>query len=179
VISVEAHPGSPIGPGLLLAMLGHVAMRRLRDAHVANGLSPRQFHLLALLHEQGPVAQRDLGVTLGIDPSILVTMLNPLEHDGLISRIRDPDDRRRHVVTLSAAGEERLERAMAAQREAEEALFAGLEDDQRRQLEQLLLQLRETLSTEHCDAPCLGDATEACDGTRADSFGSEPATMSP
>src|ERR1700678_814681 len=91
--------------GLLLAMLGHVAMRRLRDAHLANGLSPRQFHVLALLHDEGPVAQRDLGLTMDIDPSILVTMLNPLEDDGLICRMRDPDDRRRHVVTLTEAGE--------------------------------------------------------------------------
>lgn len=158
-------------------MLGHIAMRRLRDAHLANGLSPRQFHLLALLHEQGPVAQRELGLSLEIDPSILVTMLNPLEHDGLISRVRDPDDRRRHVVTLTVAGEERLERAHMAQHDAEDALFAGLDGDQRTQLEQLLVQLQDALIGEHDARPCLTAGAEACDHEPADHLPNEPATM--
>jgi DNA-binding MarR family transcriptional regulator len=162
--------------GLLLAMLGHVAMRRLRDAHLANGLSPRQFHLLALLQDEGPVGQRDLGLTMGIDPSILVTMLNPLEDDGLVCRVRDPHDRRRHVVTLTGAGEQRLERAARAQLEAEEALFAGLTPDRQGQLEELLVELQGTLTGEHCDAPCLGDAGP-CDGQQADHDPSRPATM--
>src|SRR4051794_30225880 len=37
---------------------------------------------------------------MDVDPSILVTMLNPLETDGHLSRESDADDRRRHVVTI-------------------------------------------------------------------------------
>jgi len=140
-------------------MLGQLAMRRLRDAHVANGLSPRQFHLLALLHDQGPIGQRELGLTMDIDPSILVTMLNPLEHDGLVCRLRDSQDRRRHVVTLTEAGEQHLERATRAQRDAEQALFAGLGEGRRELLEQLLLELQGTFLGDQCGAPCL-DAVE-------------------
>src|SRR5579875_593480 len=110
-------------PGLLLALLGHVAMRRLRAAHTASHLSPRQFHLLGLLHDHGPMGQTDLGQTMGTDPSILVTMLNPLEADSLIARERDPADRRRHLVRITAAGEKRLGRAAEDQRRAEDALF--------------------------------------------------------
>jgi DNA-binding MarR family transcriptional regulator len=114
-------------------------MRRLRDAHTAHDLSPRQFHLLGLLHAGGAMGQSELGQTMGTDPSILVTMLNPLEADGLISRERDPADRRRHLVTLTAAGEQHLARAAEAQREAENALFVGLDDEEREQLRRLLL----------------------------------------
>jgi DNA-binding MarR family transcriptional regulator len=76
--------------GLLLALLGHDAMRRLRAAHTALGLKPRQFRILGLLRDHGGLAQRDLMEAMGIDPSILVTLLNPLEAEGLVARERDP-----------------------------------------------------------------------------------------
>src|SRR3954453_7578128 len=144
-------PSPPVGviderrssPGLLLALLGQDAMRRLRDAHTAHDLMPRQFQLLGLLDDDGPMGQRELGQAMATDPSILVTLLNPLETDGYISRTRDPADRRRHVVTLTDAGRRQLERAAEAQREAEDAIFAGLSADQRDQLRDLLIALRD------------------------------------
>lgn len=128
-------------PGLLLALLGQDAMRRLRAAHTATGLKPRQFQLLGLLHDRGPMSQRELGETMGIDPSILVTMLNPLEEAGFVTRQRDAADRRRHIVLLTDAGTRQLTKAARAQREAEDDLFAGLDDDEREQLRQLLIAL--------------------------------------
>jgi DNA-binding MarR family transcriptional regulator len=131
--------------GLLLALLGQDAMRRLRATHTEHDLSPRQFHLLGLLHDRGSITQRELGTLMDVDPSILVTLLNPLEANGYLSRERDSADRRRHVVTLTAAGEQQLDRAAQAQRDAEDVLFAGLSDAQRDQLRELLLVLRRRL----------------------------------
>ena len=70
-------------PGLLLALLGHHAMRRLRETHTRHDLSPRQFMLLALLADLGATGQRELGQAMETDPSVLVTLLNPLEERGL------------------------------------------------------------------------------------------------
>jgi DNA-binding MarR family transcriptional regulator len=133
-------------PGLLLALLGQDAMRRLRDAHTAHNLMPRQFQLLGLLDDNGPMGQRELGEAMATDPSILVTLLNPLEADGFIARNRDRADRRRHVVTLTANGKRHLERAADAQREADDAIFAGLSTEQRDQLRDLLVALRDSRS---------------------------------
>src|SRR4051795_9020053 len=135
-------------PGLLLALLGHEAMRRLRAAHTAHNLKPRQFQILGLLHDHGGLAQRELMHEMDVDPSILVTLLNPLEADGLVSRERDPADRRRRLVTLTAVGERALVRASRAQTEAEDALFASLDDEQREQLGALLIALRDGLAAE-------------------------------
>src|SRR5215210_2153419 len=123
-------------------------MRRLRAAHTEHKLSPRQFYLLGLLHERGALTQRELGTLMDVDPSILVTLLNPLEGDGYLSRERDPADRRRHVVTITRRGEQQLDRAAQAQRDAEDELFAGLTDTQRDQLRALLLVLRQQLTPE-------------------------------
>jgi DNA-binding MarR family transcriptional regulator len=141
-------------PGLLLALLGQDAMRRLRDAHTAHDLKPRQFQLLGLLHDHGPLGQRELGQAMATDPSILVTLLNPLEADGFVARNRDPADRRRHVVTLTAAGKRHLDRAAQAQRQAEEAIFAGLDAEQRAQLRNLLIALRDSRSAAPVDEAC-------------------------
>ena len=134
--------------GLLLALLGQHAMRRLRRAHTEHKLSPRQFHLLGLLRDRGATSQRELGALIGIDPSVLVTLLNPLEAEGYLVRERDPADRRRHDVYLTPAGKKQLDRAAEAQRDAEDELLAGLTDKQREQLRQLLLVLRDDLTPE-------------------------------
>ncbi len=135
-------------PGLMLALLGQEAMRRLRAAHTAHNLKPRQFQILGLLHDHGGLAQRELMQEMNIDPSILVTLLNPLEADGLVSRERDPADRRRHLVTLTPAGERALVSASRAQKETEDALFASLDDEQREQLGALLIALRDGLAAD-------------------------------
>jgi DNA-binding MarR family transcriptional regulator len=153
-------PGPPGGvleerwssPGILLALLGQDAMRRLRETLDAHDLKPRQHYLLGLLHDHGATGQRELGEAIGVDPSVLVTLLNPLEAEGLVSRERDPADRRRHVVTLTAAGRRHFESATRAQREAEDAMFAALDDDQRQQLEAVLVALRANLSSGQDDA---------------------------
>jgi DNA-binding MarR family transcriptional regulator len=141
-------------PGLLLALLGQDAMRRLRDAHTAHDLMPRQFQLLGLLADHGPMGQRDLGRAMATDPSILVTLLNPLEADGFVTRDRDAADRRRHVVSLTAQGRRKLDRAAEAQRQAEDTIFAGLSSQQRAQLRDLLIALRDSRDPGSPDQSC-------------------------
>ena len=134
-------------------------MRRLRAAHIAHNLTPRQFHLLGLLHDHGAMGQRELGQMMDVDPSILVTLLNPLEADQFGTRARHPADRRRHVVTLTPAGERHLAGAAQAQREAEDDLFAGFTSEQREELRELLVARSETVSAPDCQAASASDCT--------------------
>jgi DNA-binding MarR family transcriptional regulator len=139
---------------MALALLGQEAMRRLRGALTDHDLKPRQFQILDLLADRGPIGQRELGEITAIDHSILVTMLNPLEAEGLIERKRSCTDRRRHVVTVTPAGERRLAGAARAQRQAEDALFAGLTEPQRDQLRTLLIALRDANEARPADGDC-------------------------
>jgi DNA-binding MarR family transcriptional regulator len=142
-------------------------MRLLREAHTAHRLKPRQFQLLGLLGEEGALSQGELRRRMDVDPSILVTLLNPLEDDGLVSRARDPGDRRRHLVTLTAAGEREFASAMHAQLQAEDMLFAGLDEDQREQLQDLLLALRDStvgVEVSACSQAAQQDERRADDG---------------
>jgi DNA-binding MarR family transcriptional regulator len=144
-------------PGLLLAMLGQAAMRRLRAAHAAHDLTPRQFFVLGLLSDHGALGQSELGSALGTDPSILVTLLNPLEERGWLRRERDPADRRRHLVTLTDDGRRGFEQADAAHDEAESALLTGLDEDGRAQLRTLLTAVQAGLGHEPLCTPTTTD----------------------
>jgi DNA-binding MarR family transcriptional regulator len=139
----------------MLALLGHEAMRRLREAHTSHGLTPRQFHILGLLHDRGPLAQTELAAETDTAASVLVTQLNPLEAEGLVTRTRDAHDRRRHVVVLTDEGARRLRAATAAQHEVEDGLFRSLDAERRTQLTQLLMLVRDDLTDgdEHCASP--------------------------
>ena len=64
-----------------------------------------------------------------------------LEADGLLVRVRDPHDRRRHIVTLTAMGRSRLTRAWQAAEAAEAELLAPLSDHEREQLRGMLERL--------------------------------------
>ncbi len=114
-------------------------MNRLREAHTAQRLTPRQFQLMVLLKNQAnAIPQSELATSMNVAASVLVTHLNPLEGDGLIVRTRDPQDRRRHFVTLTELGGVRLAAAERAQCEAEDRLFITLESGEREQLRALL-----------------------------------------
>jgi DNA-binding MarR family transcriptional regulator len=134
------------GAGVLLAILGRTASDRLREALMRSDLRPRQFQALGLLSDDGPRAQQALGEAMGVDPSILVTLLNPLEQQGLLTRRRDPADRRRHIVAITRAGEARLREAHEAHEAAQDELLSALDPDQRARLEELLLELERGLA---------------------------------
>ncbi|HWT24322.1 MAG TPA: MarR family winged helix-turn-helix transcriptional regulator [Solirubrobacteraceae bacterium] len=106
-------------------------------------LKPRQLRILDLLADRGPIGQPELAELVDIDHSALVNLLNPLETGRLSKRERDTVDRRRHVVTIAAAGQRRLALADQAFRDAEAAFFSPLTAAEREQLHSLLLRLRD------------------------------------
>src|SRR6202046_3969803 len=95
----------------LLPLLDHLARvgRRAAELSMApGGLRPRHLIALKLLSERGAVSQQALSDALSLDPSNVVGLLNELEERELITRRRDPADRRRHIVELSSLGEKEL-----------------------------------------------------------------------
>ena len=87
---------------VLINHLARVARRRSEVALEPTGLRPRHVVALTILRESGPMTQGALGEALRLDPTNLVGLLNELEEAALLERRRDPLDRRRHIVELSA-----------------------------------------------------------------------------
>jgi MarR family transcriptional regulator, lower aerobic nicotinate degradation pathway regulator len=71
-------------------------------------------------------------------PVNVVGLLNELEERGLITRCRDPSDRRHHIVELSPQGEDELSSAYAWYGGIEDDLFGTLNSGERETLHYLL-----------------------------------------
>lgn len=136
-----------------LPLLDHLARlgRRAAEASTPGGLRPRHLRALGILSEHGPQSQQGLGEVLSLDPSNVVGLLNELEERGLITRQRDPSDRRRHIVELSTTGEEALAAAYVRLGLVEDSLLAALSAEERATLYHLLVRAAGTESP-LCDA---------------------------
>src|SRR5580698_6627122 len=133
----------------ILPLIDYLARisRRAADAAMADGsLRPRHVIALTLLGERGPMTQHAVGTALSLDPSNVVGLLNELEERGLITRRRDPADRRRHIVELSAAGSGEVTLTSSQFGLVEDDLFKALTADERATLYGLLSRAVEALA---------------------------------
>ena len=104
----------------------------------AVGASRQQYALLAALEETGAASQADLGRRLGVDPGDMVRLVAAMATSGWLGRSRDPVDRRRRLVTITAAGRRRLRRLDGVVAEIQDELLAPLTSDERRNVTGLL-----------------------------------------
>jgi DNA-binding MarR family transcriptional regulator len=129
----------------LLKRLGMAAKELSFERYEEAGLHPYHHAILAVLDEGERETQGAIADALGYDRGQLVGLLDELEEAGLIERRRDPKDRRRHVVQMTAAGRKTLTRVRALAKQIESDFLAPLGEAERAQLHALLL----TLAYEH------------------------------
>ena len=127
----------------LLKRLGFAAKQRSLDEYERTGLGPYHHAVLTLLDEGVPETQAAIADSLGYDRGTLVGLLDELEERGLVERKRDPEDRRRHVVRLTADGKRTLGQLRALAARLEDEFLAPLKAEQRASLHALLLELAE------------------------------------
>jgi DNA-binding MarR family transcriptional regulator len=99
------------------------------------------FAVMAALEEYGVLSQADLGRRLGLDRNDVSGIVTRLGDGGYVERKADPANRRRNVITLTAAGKRYLEEIQRHADAAQDELLAGLSPAERRQLNQLLAKL--------------------------------------
>jgi DNA-binding MarR family transcriptional regulator len=132
-------------PLFLLKRLGMRAKERSIEAYEANGLHPYHHAILAVIDQGERQTQGEIADALGYDRGQLVGLLDELEDVGLVERRRDPNDRRRHIVSMTPAGKKMLTKLRAVSAKLDEEFLAALDADEREQLHSLLL----TLAGEH------------------------------
>jgi DNA-binding MarR family transcriptional regulator len=125
----------------LLKRLGDAVRERVVPEFAAAGCNPYHHAVLALLGEGARNTQAEIADALSFDRSHLVGILDELEEQGLVERKRDPNDRRRHLVTITPEGKRTMAERRAIMRRIEKEFLAPLDAESRQQLHELLLRL--------------------------------------
>jgi MarR family transcriptional regulator for hemolysin len=112
--------------------------RAFDDALAQAGGSAPVWLVLISLKSQQVRNQRELAEAVGIREATLTHHLNAMDEQGLITRRRDPANRRVHLVELTEAGEDTFQRLRGAATAFDQRLRAGLSGDEVSQLEALL-----------------------------------------
>jgi len=128
-------------PSWLLTQTAGHAHRLVSDGFATVGARGYHYRLLATLAEHGPASQATLGRRSGIHLSDMVATINDLAGQELVERAPDPADRRRNIVSLTAAGKRLLGRLEKRLAETQDELLAPLAPDERQRLTELLSRL--------------------------------------
>ncbi len=121
---------------VLLTRLAKQVYRRSNEELL--GMHLRHLMTLSYLRDHDRSPQQELAEALCMDANNVVLLLNELEDRGHIARLRDPEDRRRHLVELTAAGRQALKSAEKAQEGIEDEVLQALDPQERAVLWQLL-----------------------------------------
>ena len=133
--------------GLHLARAAKAVSRAFDEALAeADGSLPVWLVLISL--KTAPIAnQRELAASVGISEATLTHHLNTMVEQGLLTRERDPANRRIHQVKLTEAGETAFVRLRSAAAEFDRRLRDGILDAEVEMLDDLLRRLEVNVTT--------------------------------
>jgi DNA-binding MarR family transcriptional regulator len=106
---VSASPDTSIDTALLAADLRGVMGQLIRRLRRENLFPLNQASVLGRLDRCGSQSVSDLAAGERVRPQSMAQTVGDLEAEGLVERKPDPDDRRRALVILTAAGQSRIE----------------------------------------------------------------------
>ena len=123
-------------PTVLLTRLAWSTFRRLKPELL--GMKLKEYFALRQLCERATCRRRPCAAAMNVDANYMTLMLNDLEAAGWVERRRDPADRRRHIVELTAEGAEAIERAERAIDRMEDEVLGPLSAEERETLRELM-----------------------------------------
>src|SRR5438445_8248141 len=127
---------SDLGFVSLLTQLYKAMNRRTSDDRL--GMRFKPYLTLGYIRDHPGTSQQELESSLFMDANSVVLILNELEAAQFSIRRRDPDDRRRHIVEITASGRRALERADRARETLEDEVLKALSAEERRTVRRLL-----------------------------------------
>ena len=147
--SVAAPGALPRGPGYPSWDRPGYLVRRLHQIHVglflrqvADGqVTPVQYGLLSILVNRPGIDQSMICEELGLDRANVADILKRLESRALVSRVVDPENRRRKLCLATPLGQEFVTRYRADMQRSQKKLLSPLSGDEQAVFMDLLARL--------------------------------------
>src|SRR4051812_4626825 len=130
--------------GQLFFRLWRASHTRTAELLGSIGLTPALFAILNVIGAREGAIQQELGGTLGIDRSTMVSLIDQLEGAGLAKRRPSATDRRAREIAISPKGRRRLGQARDLIVQVEDEVLGGLSAEER---DRLLALLRRALDS--------------------------------
>ena len=154
-LPLKADPEAPATPQdlpedryVLEEQIGHLLRRAhqratavFQEAMGDLGLTPTQYAALVKVGEVGEISQNHLGRLTAMDPATSQGVIRRLEAQGLVTWRADPTDRRRTLLSLTAAGKRTLDPVIARGRAITRATLAPLDEAEQARFLSLLKKL--------------------------------------
>lgn len=107
-------------------------------AHMPEGLTAQQFAVMAKLNEVGPSSQNSLGRQTAMDNSTVNGVVARLLERRLVCKVPSPEDRRMHLIDLTAEGQRTIARVLPMASEITRMTLAPLSRSEQATLLRLL-----------------------------------------
>ena len=137
--------------GFLIHDTARLFRRELNESMRHSGVTALQWRLLAYLARNEGTNQVKLAEFLEVEPITLSRMIDRLADAGMLSRRRDPDDRRAWCLYLEAKSLPLIDELRAASAALTDTAQDGMSADERRQLADLVERMRQNLSRKACE----------------------------
>ena len=124
--------------GLQVTRTAKVLSRAFDQALAEGGGSLPTWLVLVSVMGQAHETQRDLAAAVGVEGPTLTHHLNRMEAGGLVTRRRDPENRRVHQVSLTPDGEAAFRNLLQHVATFDSQLRTGFTDDELAQLRSFL-----------------------------------------
>lgn len=132
--------------GLTLANTAKAVNRAFEATMSSAGGSGPVWLILISLKNQPSANQRQIAAAVGIQGATLTHHLNAMEEDGLITRTREPGNRRVHQVRLTERGEKLFHQLADAAQAHDRRLRTGFSEDELATLDALLARMRSNVA---------------------------------
>lgn len=113
------------------------------------GTTDVQFNVMMLLHyqadERGGLMQVDLSHMMLVNRANITSLIDRMEHSGIVKRNAVPEDRRYYLVQLTEKGEKLLQSVEPGYMALIDDMMSGLDDQEQGHLIGMLERVREKL----------------------------------
>lgn len=132
--------------GYWVCTTSHALRRALGTRLAREGITLRQFEVLAWLSCKGSGSQAELAEHLGIEPNTLAGVVSRMERDGLLERRNCQQDRRKNTIHPTEKSEEIWHSVTDSCHEVRSQATAGFTPEELTQFRQLCERIRENLN---------------------------------